>query len=106
MSRPVRSKWWLLYLLMAGFLVFFFVGARLILPEGLHHIVEVVILVLFYGLIEMWLRANETGFLGEARHEHHTVIGQLTVDAPPPFTLPTDLDSDAAPRDGVASEES
>jgi hypothetical protein len=62
-----RPSWWQLWLLLPalGILAFLEAGASLS-PAG-HRVVEVAIILVVYGLVFVWLRANQVGLLRESR---------------------------------------
>lgn len=62
-----RPSWWQLWLLLPalGILAFLEAGASLS-PAG-HTVVEVAIILAVYGLVSVWLRANQTRLLRESR---------------------------------------
>ncbi len=60
-----KPNWWLLYLtvpLMLGLLV---IEGRMPYPLVVHRIAEVVIVLLSFGLMFLWVRANEGGLIDE-----------------------------------------
>ena len=62
-----RPSWWQLWLLfpVLGILAFLETGASLS-PAG-HRVVEVAIILVVYGLVSVWLRANQARVLDESR---------------------------------------
>ena len=60
-----RPKWWLLYLLLPVLVGLLVIETRLPISEVGHRVVEVGIVVLVFGLIELWLRANDANIRAE-----------------------------------------
>jgi hypothetical protein len=56
-SNP-GPKWWQLYLAFPLLIVLFLMDARLRISTRGHQVVQIGILLLVYGLIHLWLRAN------------------------------------------------
>ena len=54
-----RPKWWLLYLLLPVLVGLLVIEIRIPISEMGHRVVEVGIVLLVFGLIELWLRAND-----------------------------------------------
>ena len=71
-----RPSWWQLWLLfpVLGILAFLEAGASLS-PTG-HRVVEVAIILVVYGLVSVWLRANQAALLRESRDD----LSQTTVE--------------------------
>ncbi len=57
-STNLRPKWWQLYLSFPLLIALFVVDTRLRLSTRGHEAVQIMILVLVYGLIHLWLKAN------------------------------------------------
>ncbi len=71
-----RPSWWQLWLLfpVLGILAFLEAGA-LLSPAG-HRVVEVAIILVVYGQVSVWLRANQAALLRESRD----VLAQTRVE--------------------------
>lgn len=75
MSNPiVRPRWWQLYPTLPLLLVLFLVERRLRLSAGGHVVAQIGIVLLIYGLIDMWLRANARALSQADRDEIHETI--------------------------------
>jgi len=86
MSQPtIRPRWWQLYLTLPLLLVLFLVERRLRLSAGGHLAAQIGIVLLIYGLIDMWLRANARALSHADRDEIHKAI---IVSPIPPRRLP------------------
>lgn len=57
-STNLRPRWWQLYLTFPILIALFVVDNRLKLPARGHEAVQIMIVLLVYGLIHLWLRAN------------------------------------------------
>ncbi len=57
MSSP-KPKWWLLYALLPIMAALLALDHLLNVPEPIHQIVEILILVLIFGLMALWVVAN------------------------------------------------
>ena len=86
MSHPtVRPRWWQLYLTLPLLLALFLVERRLRLSAGGHLAAQIGIVLLIYGLIDLWLRANARALSrGDQDETHETII----ISPVPPRRLP------------------
>ena len=57
-SSNLRPKWWQLYLTFPLLIALFVLDARLKIPARGHQGVQIGILLLVYGLVHLWLKAN------------------------------------------------
>ena len=57
-STNIRPKWWQLYLTFPLLVAVFLVDNRLRLSTRGHQAVQIAILVLVFGLVHLWLKAN------------------------------------------------
>jgi hypothetical protein len=62
-----RPSWWQLWLLLPVFGILAFSEARASLSPAGHRVVEVAIILVVYGLVSVWLRANRARVLHESR---------------------------------------
>jgi hypothetical protein len=62
-----RPSWWQLWLLFPALGILAFLEATAPLSTAAHKIIEVGIVVLVYGLVSLWLRANKARLLRESR---------------------------------------
>jgi len=62
-----RPSWWQLWLLLPALGILAFIEARAPLSPAGHTVVEVAIVLVVYGLVSVWLRANQAGLLRESR---------------------------------------
>lgn len=85
MSNPiVRPRWWQLYLTLPLLLVLFLVERRLRLSAGGHLVAQIGIVLLIYGLIDMWLRANARAL---SHAEQDEIRETIIIDPVPPRRL-------------------
>ncbi len=54
-----RPKWWLLFLLLPVLVGLFVIDTKAPISDAGHRVLEVGIVLLVFGLIELWLRAND-----------------------------------------------
>jgi hypothetical protein len=89
-------KWWQLYLTFPLLIALFVLDHRLELPQSGHVAFQVGILLLVYGLIHLWIKANLKALSGmDQRQYHGSVIvtrispHQMTdINKRPMFQLP------------------
>ena len=60
-----RPKWWLLFLLLPVLVELFVVDYKAPISDAGHRVLEVGIVLLVFGLIELWLRANDANIRAE-----------------------------------------
>ena len=83
-SRDIHPKWWQLYIILPLLIVFFAVDSRLKISEHGHQAVQIGIILVFYGLIHLWLRANATAL---SKLDQQQYPGRVTVIEIPPYHL-------------------
>src|SRR5215468_1132976 len=81
-SKELRPKWWQLYLTFPLLLALFAVDNRLKISTRGHQIVQVGIIVIVFGLIHQWLKANSTALSNMDRSQFS---GKVTVIEIPPY---------------------
>jgi hypothetical protein len=70
-----RPKWWLLYLLLPVLVGLFVIESKASISDADHRVVEVGIVLLVFGLFELWLRANDANLRAQqwrAQQGHET----------------------------------
>jgi len=97
-SKDIRPKWWQLYLVFPLLIALFAVDNRLKISTRGHQVVQVAILVIIFGLVHVWLKANATALSRIGQQQYYgniTVIHIPPVQAfrgdmekPPMFNLP------------------
>jgi hypothetical protein len=86
-------KWWQLYLTFPLLIVLFLMDARLRISTRGHQVVQIGILLLVYGLIHLWLRANAKALSNTNQRQADRRITVLRVPIP---ELP-DADTEKTP---------
>jgi hypothetical protein len=84
-SSNTRPKWWQLYLTFPLLIALFLVDNRINLSQRGHIVVQIGILLLVYGLVHLWLKANSTAL---SRMDQRQYRGTVTVIRIPPHQLP------------------
>jgi hypothetical protein len=92
-SEHARPKWWQVYLTLPLLFVLFIIESRLKISTRGHQAVQIGIILLVYGLIHLWLRAN-----AKALSNMDRIQGQrtFTVIQIPPYQL-DDANKDKRP---------
>jgi|SRR6266498_2664175 hypothetical protein len=83
-SSNVRPKWWQLYLLFPLLIALFMFDFHLKISTRGHQAVQIGILLLVYGLVHLWLKANSTALSKLDQRQYH---GTITVIRIPPSQL-------------------
>lgn len=60
-----RPNWWTLYAIAALFILLFFLEIAIPLSETVRRSLEITIVLLFYGLVWMWLGINDQALMQE-----------------------------------------
>ncbi len=85
MSQNIYPKWWQLYLTLPMLVALFILERRLKLSAGGHQAVQIGILLLVYGLVHLWLKANSRALSNMKQDQfRETVI----ISRIPPRQLP------------------
>jgi hypothetical protein len=75
MTTPRKPAWWQLYALVPILGGFFMLEHRAALSPGWHKVVQAAIILVVYGLVWRWLRANAYGLMTRPtlshRHDHN-----------------------------------
>jgi len=66
-KERLRPSWWQLWLLLPALGILAFLEAGALLSPAGHRVVEVAMILVVYGLVSVWLRANQAGLLRESR---------------------------------------
>jgi hypothetical protein len=92
MFRKPRPSWWLVFAILPLMIGLLLIETRLQADAQIHKILEMMIVVFAFGLMWMWVRANQAALLTE--HEPATrvyVIYDSTEDEPldvdPPYAM-------------------
>lgn len=98
MLPKIHPKWWQLYLTFPLLIVLFMLDGQLKISVRGHQAVQIGILLLFYGLIELWLNANASALSKMDDTQDHGTFTVIQIipnhipdedkDIPPMFDLP------------------
>ena len=80
-SQDVPPKWWQLYLIIPLLIVLFVVENRLRISTRGHQAIQIGILLLIYGLVHLWLKANAATLSKMDRIQDHATF--TVIDIPP-----------------------
>ncbi len=69
-SKNVQPKWWQLYLTFPFLMALFALDSRLKISTRLHQVVQVGIVIIVFGLIHLWLKANAAALSDSNEHGH------------------------------------
>ncbi len=72
-TSTARTKWWQVYLTLSLLIVLFIFDSRLKISGRGHQAVQIGIILLVYGLVHLWLNANQAA-LAEYGQYRGTVI--------------------------------
>jgi hypothetical protein len=80
--RNVAPKWWQAYLTLPLLIALFAVETRLRISQRGHQAVQIGIILLVYGLIHLWLKANAGALSQMDRKQHDKTIRIVRTPAP------------------------
>jgi hypothetical protein len=83
-ASNLRPKWWQLYLTFPLLIVLFAAENRLKISSRGHQAVQIVIVLLIFGLIHLWIKANSSAL---SRMDQEQYSGRVTVIRIPPDQL-------------------
>ena len=84
-SQDVRPKWWQIYLTFPLLIALFAVENRLKISARGHQAVQIGILLIIYGLVHLWLKANAAALSKMDRIKNHATFTVIHI---PPSQLP------------------
>jgi len=95
-SNTPRPKWWQVYLTLPLLIALFMFDHSIKLSERGHEAMQIGILLLVYGLIHVWLKANEAALSDYRQHGGTVIISKPNIyrlanthlESPPKFQLP------------------
>jgi hypothetical protein len=91
-SKNIGPRWWQLYLTFPLLLALFVMDNRLkISPRG-HQAVQIGIILLIFGLIHLWLKANASALSRMDQRDYHGTARVIRIP------LPQDSELDNPPR--------
>jgi hypothetical protein len=76
-----RPKWWQVYLTFPLLVALFIMDTRLKLSTRGHQAVQIGSILLIYGLIRLWLKANATALLNMDQQQFHETVTVIRVPA-------------------------
>ena len=82
-SNYARPKWWQVYLTFPLLIALFMLDTRLELSVRGHQAVQIGIILLIYGLVHLWLKANSTTISEMDQRQFHGTINVIRVPAYP-----------------------
>jgi len=85
-SSNARPKWWQLYLTFPLLIALFVLDHRLKISTHGHEAVQIGIILIVYGLIHVWLKANARALSRTDQQQYH---GTFKVIQIPPYQVST-----------------
>jgi len=70
----VRPKWWQLYLTFPLLIALFVLDARLRISVRAHQAVQISIVLLIYGLVHLWLKANASALSKMDQSQYYRTV--------------------------------
>jgi hypothetical protein len=81
-SNDVRPKWWQLYLTFLLLLPLFAVDGRLKISTRGHQTVQVGIVLLVFGLVHLWMKANSSALSRMDRRKYRGTVWVIQIHPP------------------------
>jgi hypothetical protein len=81
-SSNSKPKWWQLYLTFPLLIALFILDSRFRISTRGHQAVQIGFVLLVYGLIHVWLKANRYAFLPEDRQKTITIYKVIELPSP------------------------
>jgi hypothetical protein len=78
-TQCARPKWWQLYLTFPLLIALFVFDHRLIISQHGHQAVQIGILLVVFGLIHLWLKANAMALSKMDRRQFHGTVAVIRV---------------------------
>jgi hypothetical protein len=100
-TNYARPKWWQLYLTFPLLVALFMLDGRLKLSERGHQALQIGIILLVYGLVHFWLKANAMALSKMDQRQFH---GTVTITRVPMVQLP-EIKSDIRPMFQLTNSE-
>ena len=79
LSTNIRPKWWQLYLTFPLLIALFVLETRLRVSVRAHQAVQIGILLLVYGLIHIWLKANRSALSQMDRDRYYKTLTVIRI---------------------------
>jgi hypothetical protein len=100
-TNYARPKWWQLYLTFPLLVALFMLDGRLKLSERGHQALQIGIILLVYGLVHFWLKANAMAL---SKMDQRQFYGTVTITRVPMVQIP-DIKSDIRPMFQLTNSE-
>jgi hypothetical protein len=84
-TNNANPKWWQVYLTFPLLIALFVLDNRLKLSMRGHQIVQIGILILIYGIVHLWIKANATALSAMDQKQFHNTFTVIRI---PPNQLP------------------
>jgi hypothetical protein len=81
-SSNTKPRWWQLYLTFPLLIALFILDGRFRISTRGHQAVQIGVVLLVYGLVHLWLKANRRALLSSARQKTITIY--KVIELPPP----------------------
>ncbi|MFN8381906.1 MAG: hypothetical protein U0V02_08210 [Anaerolineales bacterium] len=78
-SNTPRPKWWQAYLTLPLLITLFMFDHSIKLSERGHEALQIGILLLVYGLVHVWLKANEAALSDYRQHRGTVIISKANI---------------------------
>ena len=83
-TNNAHPKWWQVYLTVPLIIALFLLDSRLNFSERGHLVMQIGILLLTYGLIHLWLKANSTALSEMDQRQFHSTFTVIRI---PPYQI-------------------
>jgi energy-coupling factor transporter transmembrane protein EcfT len=101
-SSNRHPNWWILYVIVALFILVFFLEVKVPLSESARRSLEIAITLLFSGLVWMWLGVNDLAMLQEdVQYERQRKLRLREANASKPAALAGDSAAESPRTPGV-----
>jgi hypothetical protein len=78
-QKTIRPRWWTLYLTFLSGLSLLFVESQIMVSANLHRFIEIGIVLLMFGLVFVWLSANQQGLMQEDRERYRQAMRDAAI---------------------------
>ena len=101
-SSNRRPNWWILYVIVALFILVFFLEVKVPLSESGQRLLEIATTLLFYSLVWIWLSINDLALLREdVQRERQRKLRLLKTNTSRPAPLAGDPVAESPRAPGV-----
>ena len=81
-SQDVRPKWWQVYLIFPLLIILFAIDHYLKISSRGHQMVQIGIVLLVFGLVHFWLKANSSALSQMDREQYQGMIRVIRISSP------------------------